>query len=86
MIDNSYCGPLYQQPIELGIDLSAQTATKYIGGHSDVVAGVVTGSKELIKKIFDHEFMNIGASAFAAFGLAADTRLAHFAFAHAAQF
>jgi len=60
MIDNSYCSPLYQRPIELGIDLSAQTATKYIGGHSDVVAGVVTGKKELIKKIFDHEFMTIG--------------------------
>ncbi len=62
MIDNSYCSPLYQRPIELGIDLSAQTATKYIGGHSDVVAGVVTGKQELIKKIFDHEFMTIGPS------------------------
>jgi cystathionine beta-lyase/cystathionine gamma-synthase len=60
MIDNSYCGPLYQQPIRLGIDLVAQSATKYIGGHSDVVAGVLTGSRELIKKIFDHEFMTIG--------------------------
>jgi cystathionine beta-lyase len=62
MIDNSYCGPLYQQPIRLGIDLVAQSATKYIGGHSDVVAGVLTGSKELMKRIFDHEFMNIGPS------------------------
>lgn len=60
MIDNSYCSPLYQQPISMGIDLVAQSATKYIGGHSDVVAGVLTGSKELIKRIFDHEFMNIG--------------------------
>ncbi|HVS91330.1 MAG TPA: aminotransferase class I/II-fold pyridoxal phosphate-dependent enzyme [Mucilaginibacter sp.] len=60
MIDNSYCTPLFQKPIELGIDLSAQTATKYIGGHSDVVAGVVTGSKALIKQIFDHEFMTVG--------------------------
>jgi cystathionine beta-lyase/cystathionine gamma-synthase len=60
MIDNSYCGPLYQQPYKLGIDLVAQSATKYIGGHSDVVAGVLTGSNELIKRIFDHEFMNIG--------------------------
>jgi cystathionine beta-lyase len=60
MIDNSYCGPLYQQPIKFGVDLVAQSATKYIGGHSDVVAGVLTGSKELIKRIFDHEFMNIG--------------------------
>jgi len=60
MIDNSYCGPLYQQPIALGIDLVAQSATKYLGGHSDVVAGVVTGSHELIKKIFNNEFLNIG--------------------------
>jgi cystathionine beta-lyase/cystathionine gamma-synthase len=60
MTDNSYCGPLYQQPISLGIDLVAQSATKYLGGHSDIVAGVVTGSKQLINKIFDNEFMNIG--------------------------
>lgn len=60
MIDNSYCSPLYQQPISMGVDLVAQSATKYIGGHSDIVAGVLTGSKELIKQIFDHEFMNIG--------------------------
>lgn len=62
MIDNSYCGPLYQQPIALGIDLVAQSATKYLGGHSDVVAGVVTGSKALLSNIFNNEFMNIGAS------------------------
>ncbi|HEY4322347.1 MAG TPA: aminotransferase class I/II-fold pyridoxal phosphate-dependent enzyme [Mucilaginibacter sp.] len=62
MIDNSYCGPLYQQPISLGIDLVAQSATKYLGGHSDIVAGVLTGSRELINKIFDNEFMNIGPS------------------------
>ncbi len=62
MIDNSYCGPLYQQPIALGIDLVMQTATKYIGGHSDVVAGVVSGKRAMLKKIFEHEFMTIGAS------------------------
>jgi cystathionine beta-lyase len=62
MIDNSYCGPLFQQPIRFGVDLVAQSATKYIGGHSDVVAGVLTGSKELIAKIFDNEFLNIGPS------------------------
>jgi cystathionine beta-lyase/cystathionine gamma-synthase len=60
MIDNSYCSPLYQQPISMGIDLVAQSATKYIGGHSDVVAGVLTGSKALLKKLFEHEFMNTG--------------------------
>lgn len=62
MADNSYCSPLYQQPIRLGIDLVTQSATKYIGGHSDVVAGVLTGSKALLSKIFELEYMNIGAS------------------------
>lgn len=62
MIDNSYCSPLYQKPHVMGIDLVAQSATKYIGGHSDVVAGVVSGKKELIKKIFDAEFLNIGGN------------------------
>lgn len=62
MIDNSYCSPLYQQPIAHGIDLVAQSATKYLGGHSDVVAGVVTGKKELLQKIFNNEYMNIGTA------------------------
>lgn len=62
MIDNSYCSPLNQQPYKMGIDLVAQSATKFIGGHSDVVAGVVTGSKAMIKKIFDGEFLNIGGN------------------------
>lgn len=62
MIDNSYCTPLYQQPITYGIDLVAQSATKYLGGHSDLMAGVVTGKRELLKKIFNNEYMNIGAS------------------------
>ncbi len=62
MIDNSYCSPLYQQPIALGIDLVAQSATKYLSGHSDVVAGVLTGKKELLKNIFNKEYLNIGAA------------------------
>lgn len=62
MIDNSYCSPLYQRPIAYGIDLVAQSATKYLAGHSDVVAGVVTGKKELLAQIFNKEYMNIGAS------------------------
>jgi cystathionine beta-lyase/cystathionine gamma-synthase len=59
--DNSYCTPLYQQPIKWGIDLVLQSATKYIGGHSDTVAGVLSGSKAMIKKIFDSEYLNIGS-------------------------
>lgn len=61
MIDNSYCTPLYQRPIDLGIDIAMQTATKYIGGHSDTVGGVLSGKKAMIKKIFDSEFLNIGS-------------------------
>ena len=61
MIDNSYCTPIYQKPIEMGIDLSMQTATKYIGGHSDVLGGVLSGSHAMIKKIFDSEYLNIGS-------------------------
>jgi cystathionine beta-lyase/cystathionine gamma-synthase len=59
--DNSYCTPIYQKPIELGIDLSIQSATKYISGHSDVVAGVLSGSKQMIERIFNSEYMNIGS-------------------------
>jgi methionine-gamma-lyase len=51
MIDNSYCTPLYQKPIEMGIDLAMQTATKYIGGHSDLIAGAVLGKKVLMKRV-----------------------------------
>lgn len=60
MIDNSYCTPLYQRPIPMGIDIAMQTATKYIGGHSDTVGGVLSGTKAMMKKIFDSEFMNAG--------------------------
>lgn len=59
--DNSYCTPIYQKPIEFGIDLTLQSATKYIGGHSDTVAGVLSGSKEMITKIFNSEYLNVGS-------------------------
>ncbi len=61
MIDNSYCTPLYQRPIPMGIDLAVQTATKYIGGHSDTLGGVLCASHTMIKKIFDSEYLNIGS-------------------------
>lgn len=59
-IDNSYCSPIYQNPIEWGIDLVIHSGTKYLNGHSDVVVGVVCGSKNLIQKIFDTEMMTLG--------------------------
>jgi cystathionine beta-lyase/cystathionine gamma-synthase len=59
--DNSYATPLYQKPIQSGIDLVLQSATKYIGGHSDVVAGVLCGRRSMIERIFNSEYMNIGS-------------------------
>ena len=59
--DNSYCTPLYQRPIAMGIDIVMQTATKYIGGHSDTVGGVLSGTKDMMKKIFSSEFLNTGS-------------------------
>ncbi len=59
--DNSYCTPLYQQPITMGIDLVLQSATKYIGGHSDVVAGVLSGSRAMMEKIFNSEYLTVGS-------------------------
>jgi cystathionine beta-lyase/cystathionine gamma-synthase len=59
--DNSYCTPLYQKPIEYGIDLVLQSATKFISGHSDTVAGVLSGSSNIIERIFNSEYMNIGS-------------------------
>lgn len=59
--DNSYCTPIYQQPITLGIDLALQSATKFIGGHSDTVAGVLCGSKQMMQKIFNLEYLAIGS-------------------------
>jgi len=61
IIDNSYCSPLYQRPIDLGIDLVMQTATKYISGHSDTLGGVLCGSKKMIERIFNSEYLNIGS-------------------------
>ena len=61
LIDNSYCSLLYQKPIEMGIDMAMQTATKYIGGHSDTLGGVLSGTHAMMKKIFDSEYLNIGS-------------------------
>ena len=49
--------------IQYGIDLVLQSATKYINGHSDVVAGVLSGTKAMMKKIFNSEYMNMGIGA-----------------------
>ncbi|CAN7627603.1 PLP-dependent transferase [Pararhizobium sp. LjRoot235] len=59
-IDNSWASPVFQQPISLGVDLVIHSASKYLGGHSDVVAGVVAGSKELIGRIRGEAYPYLG--------------------------
>ena len=54
VIDNSWATPLYQRPAEAGIDLIIHAASKYLCGHSDTIAGLVTGSKALMTRI-NHE-------------------------------
>lgn len=50
-VDNTYMGPLWSHPLKHGADLVIYSATKYIGGHSDVIAGAVLGNNELIKRV-----------------------------------
>jgi len=49
--DNTLLGPVFQKPIEHGIDLTIYSLTKYIGGHSDLVGGSVCGSADLMKRV-----------------------------------
>ncbi len=63
VLDNSYASPLLQRPVEAAIDLVVHSATKYLGGHSDLVAGVVCGSRKYITKIFQEAYMTLGGIA-----------------------
>lgn len=50
-IDNTFMGPIFSQPIDFGADVVLYSATKYIGGHSDLVAGAACGSNEVISRL-----------------------------------
>jgi methionine-gamma-lyase len=50
-VDNTFLGPLYQSPLKQGADLVLYSATKYLGGHCDLLAGAALGSEELLEKI-----------------------------------
>jgi cystathionine beta-lyase len=52
MIDNTFASPINQNPIDFGIDIILHSATKYMGGHSDISAGAVAASKEHIELIW----------------------------------
>ncbi len=59
--DNSYATPLGQTPLAHGIDIVVHSATKYLAGHSDVLAGVVCASEAICREIFAGPFMTFGA-------------------------
>lgn len=61
MIDNTFASPVNQNPIDFGIDVVIHSATKYMGGHSDILAGAVASSKENMERIF-HLAKNFGGS------------------------
>lgn len=61
IIDNSWASPIFQNPIEHGIDIVIHSASKYISGHSDVVAGIALGKKDIISKIKSETSAFLGA-------------------------
>jgi len=60
VVDNTFASPLNQRPSDYGVDVIVHSATKYLGGHSDITAGVICTSKELAEKIWDTH-TNIGS-------------------------
>jgi cystathionine gamma-synthase len=61
VVDNTFATPINQRPLELGADLVLHSATKFLGGHSDAMGGVVVGKRELVDRIFGFREIN-GAS------------------------
>ncbi len=59
-IDNTYATPLYQSPAALGVDMILHSATKYLGGHSDITAGVVASSFDRLERMTKNEIATYG--------------------------
>lgn len=78
IIDNTFASPVNQQPLKLGIDIVVHSATKYMGGHSDLLAGAVITSQSLMKGIYETG-LNFGGSmnAFTLYWLERSLRTIH---------
>ncbi|EAR02504.1 trans-sulfuration enzyme family protein [Maribacter sp. HTCC2170] len=61
MIDNTLATPIFQKPLDMGIDLEVHSFTKYLGGHSDLIGGVVIGAQKEVDSIFHNEYELLGA-------------------------
>lgn len=62
IVDNTWATPIYQKPLNHGIDIVVHSCSKYIGGSSDVVAGAVISKTETVNKIFEYGHQNLGAT------------------------
>ncbi|WP_160722317.1 trans-sulfuration enzyme family protein [Bacillus sp. USDA818B3_A] len=62
IIDNTWATPLFQKPIPHGIDIVVHSASKYLGGHSDVLGGVLITSYKIMKSLFEKEYLLMGAA------------------------
>ena len=51
VVDNTFATPYFQRPLELGADVSLSSCTKYIGGHADLLGGIVAGNKDFMKRL-----------------------------------
>lgn len=60
IVDNSFASPIHQCPSQYGIDIIVHSATKYLSGHADVVAGALCTSNKLAEQIFKNEYMTLG--------------------------
>jgi cystathionine gamma-synthase len=67
LVDNTFATPINQNPIALGADLVVHSATKYLGGHSDLLGGVVVGSERLLAQIDAQSYLGATPDPFAAF-------------------
>ena len=61
VIDNTWATPLFQKPLQMGVDLEVHSCSKYLGGHSDIVSGVVIGREEDIRSLSTREHELLGA-------------------------
>ncbi len=60
-VDNTFMSPFFQKPLKLGADVVLHSATKFIGGHGDVIAGLVLGSSQLMDEMRNHVLKDLGA-------------------------
>lgn len=62
IIDNTWATPIFQNPIEFGIDIVVHSVSKYLGGHSDIVGGALITSTEIMNRIFYDEYQLFGGA------------------------